>query len=296
MTSFEARGLRVPRLPSPLVGLDDERLSVAGVRVLLKRDDLIHPDLPGNKYRKLRLNLDAAIAQGHRRLLAFGGAYSNLIRAVASGGQLFGFETVAMVRGEEHLPLNPSLAYAAGRGMRLAYLDRTTYRRKHEPVVIEALHREFGDFYLIPEGGSNELAVRGCLDIPAEIEQDWDVICCPVGTGGTLAGIAGGLKPGQRAIGFSTLKGGDFLDAEVEELQRRTFGTRTGDWSIETAYHHRGFAKTTPELDAFLDDFAGRHGWRPDWTYVGKMFYGLFDLIAHGEFAPGTTIVAVVTG
>ena len=294
--SYQGRGLATPMLPSPLYELDDERLSAAGVRMLLKRDDLIHPDLPGNKYRKLRLNLDAGFGPGHRRLLAFGGAYSNLIRAVAAAGDRLGFETVGVIRGEEHLPLNPSLAYAVERGMRLTYLDRTTYRRKHEPAVVEALRREFGDFALLPEGGSNELAVRGCLDIPAEIDQDWEVICCPVGTGGTLAGIAGGMRPGQRAIGFSVLKGGDFLDAEVEELQRRTFGARMGNWSIETAYHHRGFAKTTPQLDAFLDDFAARHGWRPDWTYVGKLLYGLFDLVAMGRFGAGTTIVAVVTG
>ncbi|WP_035857584.1 1-aminocyclopropane-1-carboxylate deaminase/D-cysteine desulfhydrase [Cryptosporangium arvum] len=267
-----------------------------GVTVLLKRDDLIHPELPGNKYRKLRLNLDAARAQGHRRLLAFGGAYSNLIRAVAAAGTLFGFETIGVIRGEEHRPLNPSLAEAVARGMRLTYLDRGTYRRSGDPDVVAALRREFGDFYLVPEGGSNELAVRGCLDIVTEIDVPFDVICCPVGTGGTLAGIAGGLRPGQRAIGFSALKGGEFLDAEVEALQRRTFGRRVGDWSIETRYHHRGFAKSTPALEAFLDDFEGELGWRPDPIYVGKMLFGVSALAERGELPTGTTAVAVVTG
>ncbi|GAA0284114.1 1-aminocyclopropane-1-carboxylate deaminase/D-cysteine desulfhydrase [Cryptosporangium japonicum] len=267
-----------------------------GVTVLLKRDDLIHPELTGNKYRKLRLNLDAARAQGHRRLLAFGGAYSNLIRAVAAAGTLHGFETVGVIRGEEHRPLNPGLADAVARGMRLTYLDRATYRRNTDPDVLAALRREFGPFYLIPEGGSNELAVRGCLDIVAEIDVPFDVICCPVGTGGTLAGIAGGLRPGRRAIGFSALKGGGFLDATVEDLQRRTFGRRVGDWSIETRYHHRGFARSTPELEAFLDDFAGEHGWRPDPIYVGKMLFGLSALARNGELPHGTTAVAVVTG
>lgn len=229
-------------------------------------------------------------------MLTFGGAYSNLVRAVAAAGAIFGFETVGVIRGEEHHPLNPSLTYAVERGMRLTYLDRTTYRRIRDAEVIDALHAQFGDFYLVPEGGSNELAVRGCLDVPAEIARPFDVICCAVGTGGTLAGIAAGLKPGQRAVGFSALKGGDFLNDDVADVQRRTFGHRVGEWSIETAYHHRGFAKTTPELDAFLDDFTARHGWRPDHTYVGKLLYGLFDLISAGRVERGTTIVAVVTG
>lgn len=269
---------------------------VGGVTVLLKRDDLIHPELPGNKYRKLRLNLDAARAQGHRRLLAFGGAYSNLIRAVAAAGSLFGFDTIGVIRGEEHRPLNPSLAHAVAHGMHLTYLDRATYRRSGDPDVIAALREEFGDFYLLPEGGSNELAVRGCVDVVTEIDEPFDVICCPVGTGGTLAGIAAGLRPGRRAIGFSALKGGAFLDATVEDLQRRTFGRRVGEWSIETRFHHRGYARSTPELELFLDDFAGSQGWRPDPIYVGKMLFGVAALAKDGELPAGTTVVAVITG
>jgi 1-aminocyclopropane-1-carboxylate deaminase/D-cysteine desulfhydrase-like pyridoxal-dependent ACC family enzyme len=157
-------------LPSPLVELDDDRPSARGVRLWLKRDDLIHPAIPGNKWRKLVPNLSAARDQGYRRLLTFGGAWSNHIRATAAAGRLFGFETIGVVRGEEHRPLSPVLAEATSNGMRLTYLDRTTYRRKHTPEVIERLHAEFGDFYLVPEGGSNELAVRSCREIPAEIQ------------------------------------------------------------------------------------------------------------------------------
>lgn len=284
------------QLPSPLAQLHDERLSARGVRLYLKRDDLIHPELRGNKWRKLRLNLDAAREQGHSRLLTFGGAFSNHITATAAAGYYFGFETIGVIRGEEHLPLNDALAYATGRGMQLHYLDRQTYRRKTEPSVLDELRSRFGDFYLLPEGGSNTLAVRGCIEVPGEIEVDFDVICCAAGTGGTLAGIAGDLQPGQRAIGFAALKGGGFLVDEVARLQREAFGHVTTNWSIETEFHFGGFAKRTPELDTFIADFDERHGLMLDWVYVAKMLYGVFTLVERSAFAPGTSIVAVVTG
>jgi 1-aminocyclopropane-1-carboxylate deaminase/D-cysteine desulfhydrase-like pyridoxal-dependent ACC family enzyme len=283
-------------LPSPLVELDDERFTRHGVRLYLKRDDLIHPELRGNKWRKLRLNLAAAREQGASRLLTFGGAFSNHIWATAAAGHRFGFDTVGVIRGEEHLPLNETLTAAAGHGMELTYLDRGTYRRAMDPDVLDGLRRRFGSCYLLPEGGSNALAVHGCADVPAEIDIDFDVISCACGTGGTLAGIAGGLRAGQRALGFSALKGGDFLVDDVSRLQRAAFGTATGNWSIETGFHFGGFAKCTPELDSFIEDFAVRHEIELDRIYVAKMLYGLLALTEAGTFAPGATVVAVVTG
>lgn len=283
-------------LPSPLVELDDDRLSARRVGLWLKRDDLIHPAIPGNKWRKLVPNLSAARDQGCRRLLTFGGAWSNHVRATAAAGRCFGFETIGVIRGEEHLPLNPTLADAVSGGMRLTYLDRTTYRRKHTSEVVGRLHEEFGDFYLVPEGGSNELAVRSCRDIPAEVQIDFDVMCCAVGTGGTLAGIAAGLQPGQSALGFSALKGGEFLVGEVERLQVAAFGARQGDWDVECGYHLGGFAKRTPALDAFISDFTDRHGVTLEWVYVAKMLFGVVDLVGKGTFPAGTRLVAVVTG
>jgi 1-aminocyclopropane-1-carboxylate deaminase len=284
------------RLPSPLGEVCDDRLERHGVRLLLKRDDLIHPELPGNKWRKLKYNLTCAAQEGHRTLLTFGGAYSNHIRATAAAGFYFGYDTIGVIRGEEHLPLNPTLEYAVGRGMRLTYLDRSTYRRKGSPEVVERLRRRFGEFYLLPEGGSNELAVRGCAELPAEITEPFDVVCCPVGTGGTLAGIAGGLAVGQRAIGFSVLKGGEFLATEVERLQRSAYGSASANWHIEYGFHFGGYAKRTLTLDAFIADWAQRHGATLDRIYVAKMMYGIVALAEAGSFAPATRIVAVVTG
>lgn len=284
------------RLPSPVVPLRDERLDRTGVRVLLKRDDLIHAELPGNKWRKLRHNLSAARDQGHDTLLTFGGAYSNHIRATAAAGHYFGLRTIGVIRGEEHVPLNPSLAYAVGRGMRLTYLDRTTYRNKHDAAVVAELRRRWGRFYLLPEGGSNALAVRGCTELPAEIVEEFEVICCAVGTGGTLAGIAAGLRPGQRAIGVSALKGGQFLAEQVRQLQREAVGAATTNWHLEYGYHCGGFARSTPQLAAFARDFAARHGLEPEGVYVAKLLLGLYDMVERGSFDAGTTIVAVVTG
>jgi 1-aminocyclopropane-1-carboxylate deaminase len=247
-----------------------------------------------NKPRKLKYNLAAAREAGASTLLTFGGAYSNHIRAVAAAGRAEGFATIGVIRGEEHLPLNESLAYAASRGMRLVYMDRETYRAKNSPGVRRLLESTYGDFFLIPEGGSNPAAVRGCAELPGEIAEPFDVICCPVGTGGTLAGIAAGLGPGQRAIGFAALKGG-FLTREVADLQRQTYGKVFDNWHIEDDFHFGGYAKIPPELDAFAAKFGAEHGFEVDRIYVAKMLYGITTMIEAGKFAPGTRIVAVIT-
>lgn len=278
------------QLPSPVVGICDERLDERGVRVLLKRDDLIHPEIPGNKWRKLKYNVAAAHDVG--TLLTFGGAYSNHIRATAAVGYYGGFDTIGVIRGEEHLPLNPSLAYAVQRGMRLTYLDRTSYRAKTTAAVIDGLHREFGDFYLLPEGGSNAAAVRGCAELPAEITEPFDVLFTAVGTGGTLAGVAAGLHPGQAAVGVPVLRAP--LEDDIAALQRSAYGERVGTWHLEGGYHFGGYAKHTPELDAFINDFESRHDLRLDWVYEAKMMYALFDLVRRGCFPAGTTIVALI--
>ncbi len=270
-----------PRLPSPLTEVVDDRLDF---RLLLKRDDLIHPEVPGNKWRKLAHNLAPARAAG--TVLTFGGAYSNHIRATAAAGRHHGFRTVGVIRGEEHRPLNDSLAFAVSRGMVLTYLDRATYRRKNDPDVLSALRERWGEHYLLPEGGSNALAVQGCRDTVNEIAVDFDVICCPVGTGATLAGLATALRPHQRAVGFPVLRG-EFLHAEVAALA----GTENG-WSLDPRFHFGGYAKTTPQLHAFAEGFTARHAVPVERLYVAKMLYGVY----HHGFAPGSTVVAVITG
>lgn len=285
-----------PRLPSPLEPVDDERFTRYGVRLLLKRDDLIHPQLPGNKWRKLVPNLRAAAG---RPVLTFGGAYSNHLRATAAAGRLLGFPTIGVVRGDELAtrPLNPSLARCAADGMRLLFADRGTYRAKDDPEVLARFvaMTDTPDVYVVPEGGSNALAARGCAALGRELRPFADVAAVACGTGGTLAGLAAGLGDDRRAIGFPVLKGG-FLGAATEALQKEAFGGRTGNWSLEERFHFGGYARTTPALDSFAADFGARHGLPVERVYVAKLLYGLVRLTAQGAFPRGTTLAAVVTG
>ncbi|MFH8629772.1 1-aminocyclopropane-1-carboxylate deaminase/D-cysteine desulfhydrase [Streptomyces lydicus] len=289
-----------PRLPSPLQEVTEEPFARRGVRLLLKRDDLIHSALPGNKWRKLEPNLRAAAAAGERTLLTFGGAWSNHLRATAAAGRLLGFATIGVVRGDElaGAPLNDSLARCAADGMRLHFLDRARYRRKTDPDVLAALHDRFGAFRLIPEGGSNSLAAQGCAELGRELRGVADTAAVACGTGGTLAGLAAGLGPDGQALGIPVLKGGrpHFLQGTVEELQRAAFGGPRGTWRLDDRFHCGGYARRTPELAAFADAFEQRHGLALERIYVAKLLYGLTTLAGEGAFPPGSTVAAVITG
>ncbi|MEV7393340.1 pyridoxal-phosphate dependent enzyme [Streptomyces sp. NPDC091215] len=292
MTSAD---ILTPRLPSPLDEVTDDRFARHGVRLLLKRDDLIHPDLIGNKWRKLVPNIEAAAG---RPVLTFGGAYSNHLRATAAAGRLLGFPTTGVVRGEELAgrTLNPSLARCAADGMRLHFVDRPTYRRKAEPEVLAALLRAAGaeDAYVVPEGGSNAAAVRGCRALGEELRGRADVVAVACGTGGTLAGLAAGLGPAGRALGVPVLKGG-FLAGDIARLQVEAFGGRRGEWSLDERFHFGGYGRTPPELHAFAEDFEDRHGLGVERLYVAKLLYGLVTMAQEGAFGRGTAVAAVIT-
>ena len=282
---------------TPLETVKDAALDQAGIRLLIKRDDLTASHLMGNKARKLKYNLQAACTLGHTKLATFGGAYSNHIYATAAAGKIHGFDTFGFIRGEEHLPLNPVLAFATRGGMRLFYIDRDFYRQKNSAVMADYVRQRCGEVYVLPEGGSNALAVKGCMEIVPEIQtqlgSDCDVIAVAMGTGATLAGVIRSLKPTQRALGFSALKNGEFLKRDVVGWLD---GEIEADWSICSAYAGNGYAKTTPELLTFIDRFTQRTGIPLDPVYTGKMMFGLYDQIVRGDFARGATLVALHSG
>ena len=280
------------RLPTPLVELRDPLFGRC--RVLLKRDDLVHPDVPGNKWRKLKYLVQDARDRGADTLLTFGGAHSNHVRAVAALGERLGLRTIGVIRGEER-PTNPGLRRAEERGMTLHHLDRATYRRKSEPDVLAALRDRFGAAYLVPEGGTTPLAFPGLAELVHELDRPYDAVVCAVGTGGTLAGIAAALPAGRRALGISALRGARSLDDEVTALHRSVLGHPLDNWTIDHRFHCGGFARRDAELDVFLGRFADRHGWTPDPVYVGKALLGLSVLAGAGTF-DGETVVALVSG
>ncbi|MFR9727150.1 1-aminocyclopropane-1-carboxylate deaminase/D-cysteine desulfhydrase [Streptomyces sp. MS19] len=290
-----------PSLPSPLTPLSDPALSRAGVELRLKRDDLIGDRVPGNKFRKLMPNLRAAAEAGHSRVLTFGGAYSHHIAAVAAA---VGPASVGVIRGDELAtrPRNPSLAAAEAHGMRLAFVSRADYRRLRDglddPAVREELRRAHGRCWIVPEGGSNALAARGAAETAAELTGlgPRDVVCCAVGTGGTLAGIAAGLPPGARALGVAALRGAGYLEGEVARLQTAAWGRTSGNWAIDHGHHGGGYGRVQPELERFAAAFEARHGLRVERRYVAKALFAVHRLAGGPLLPPGTRVTVVVTG
>lgn len=278
--------------PTPVQEIFDPTLDVAGVRLLIKREDLNHPYVSGNKWWKLKYNLKEAKRQNHKTLLTFGGAYSNHIYATAAAAHDVGFSSIGIIRGEETLPLNHTLSFAAEKSMKLHYVSREQYRNKTETEFIDQLHQQFGDFYLIPEGGTNELAVKGVTEFAQTFGNDFDYLCCSCGTGGTLAGLIQGLPKEKTILGFSSLKGGEFLNQEVNQW----LPEQSDNWKIITDYHFGGYGKTTHALEEFKTNFERKNRIPLDPVYTAKMMAGIFDVAQKGFFKTGSTILVIHTG
>lgn len=269
----------------------DQHIEYRHQRISIKRLDLIHPQISGNKFFKLKYNLLAARQQGFEKVLTFGGAYSNHIAATAFASHKFGFQSLGMIRGEElaQRPFNPTLATAQKFGMQLEFISRNAYRQKDQPDFLQHLQQQYPDFYLIPEGGTNALAVQGCREILTAEDAQFDLICCAVGTGGTFAGLIEASQQHQQLLGFSALKG-DFLTQEVAQL------TTKRNWRILDNYCCGGYAKTTPELIQFIQTFEQRYNIPLEQVYTGKMLRGIFDLIDQDKIGPDQKILLIHTG
>jgi 1-aminocyclopropane-1-carboxylate deaminase len=281
---------------TPIEEVIDSFLKERKITLLIKREDLNHPFMSGNKWYKLKYNLHKAQVQGKKTLLTFGGAYSNHIYAVAAAGKLFSFNTIGVIRGEEHLPLNPTLSFSKENGMQLYYLDRAIYRKKNTSEIINLLQQKFGDFYLLPEGGTNQLAVKGCSEIINNITEEFDFICCPCGTGGTLAGLVTSLKGEKYALGFSVLKSASFLKDNVESLLQENNEDNYTNWDINLDYHFGGYAKLDKQLLNFVYNFSSQSKIPIEPIYTGKMLFGIYDLVSKGFFREGSRILAIHTG
>ena len=269
---------------------------VGGAKIYLKREDLLHPEVSGNKFRKLKYNIAEAVAQKRQILLTFGGAFSNHIAATAAAGKITGFKTIGVIRGEElaldpgkTLQENPTLRFAADCGMEFHFVSRSDYRNKTSQTFIEELRKKFGNFYLVPEGGTNDLAVRGCEEILNSKDKNFDVIACSMGTGGTISGLINASASHQQVLGFPALKG-DFLKPEVERFSKKN------NWKIIPDYHFGGYAKVDKDLIDFINNFRRKYGIQLDPVYTGKLMYGIFHLAEKQYFSKNTRILAIHTG
>jgi len=262
------------------------------VSVFIRREDLIHPYVSGNKLRKLKYNLAQAKAENQNTLLTFGGAFSNHIAATAYAGAAQGFKTIGIIRGEElesEVLVNPTLKFAQECGMQFKFISREDYRHKTEDCFIAKLKQEFGDFYLVPEGGTNLLAVKGCQEILSDDDAQYDYVCCAVGTGGTISGLINTVVPHQKVLGFPALKG-DFLKEEIRKFARNE------NWELITDYHFGGYGKVNPELIAFINQFYQENNIPLDPIYTGKMVFGVMDLIDKNYFPEHSKILLIHTG
>jgi 1-aminocyclopropane-1-carboxylate deaminase len=267
------------------------------IELILKREDEIHPFVSGNKFRKLKYNLEEAILQKKQTLLTFGGAFSNHIVATAVAGNQNGFKTIGVIRGQElglnlskTLENNSTLREASKNGMQFEFVSREIYREKSSEEFLNQLKEKHRDFYLIPEGGTNDLAIKGCEEILTKNDTNFDYICCSVGTGGTISGLINSIKEHQKIIGFPALKG-DFLKDEISSLAKPS-----SNWSLQTNFHFGGYGKINSELIRFINQFKEETGILLDPIYTGKMMFGLLDLIQKDKFPINSKILAIHTG
>ncbi|WP_348823458.1 1-aminocyclopropane-1-carboxylate deaminase/D-cysteine desulfhydrase [Flavobacterium aestuarii] len=270
----------------------NQKITYNGITLEIKREDLLHPFISGNKFRKMKYNLLQAKTENQETLLTFGGAYSNHIAAVAYAGKEQGFKTIGIIRGDElgdKIAENPTLKFAQECGMQFEFVTREAYRHKTEPEFIDGLKQKFGSFYLVPEGGTNGYAIKGCEEILTEEDATFDYVCLAVGTGGTISGIINSALPHQKVLGFPALKG-DFLKDEIRKFAHNE------NWDLITDYHFGGYGKVNEELIQFVNQFYRQTGVPLDPVYTGKMVFGVIDLIHKNFFPDNSKILLIHTG
>lgn len=285
-----------------IVAISNDFLSNRGIKLFVKCEYLIHPQLSGNKWRKLKYNLEYAKTKNFKTILTFGGAFSNHIYATAAAGKIYDFNTIGIIRGEKMSKLNSTLEFAEKYcEMKLFYADRTLYRNitqhKNYGSLSDIISNiELETTYILPEGGTNNLAILGCEKIVTENEFDYfDYICLSVGTGGTMAGVITASQNQSKILGFSSLKG-NFLKNDIVNLLLNTKAEKFSNWEINTDYHFGGYARKNTELTTFITDFESMFNIPIEFVYTGKMFFGIFDLIKKGFFKDNSTILAIHTG
>jgi 1-aminocyclopropane-1-carboxylate deaminase len=277
---------------STLCKIDDPYLDDHNVKLWIKRDDLLHPIISGNKWRKLKYNLDEALSRGADTVISMGGTYSNHLHALAYAGNFLGLRTIGIIRGEAPTPLTPTLQDIESWGMELRFVTRSDYRQYRQYKDWHDLPGITPNQYWLPEGGANNLAMKGISELVNEIDIPYDSLCVACGTGTTLAGLIQAAPRQTSVVGFATFKNADFLATDIQSLLNDEFH----NWELFQNYHFGGFANHNPDLALFMRNFEDKTIIQLEPVYTGKMLYGLYDLVAKGYFKPGQRIIAVHTG
>lgn len=285
-----------------------QHINYKETQISVLRLDILHPDIQGNKYYKLKYNLEEALNQNKKILLSFGGEFSNHIHALSLAGKVQNLKTIGIIRGDKPDILNATLKEAEENGMILYYTSRTNFRILRRLVqendfvnlysLLKSIVPDFNEekYYIIPEGGTNKLALKGTQEILNDSFKDYDYACVSIGTGGTISGIIASADTlNIEVIGFPSLIG-DFYTKDIEMLLKQISGKEFSNWQLKDSYHFGGFAAFNEELIGFLNGFYSSYNIPLDTIYTGKMFFGIFDLIDKGFFKPTDKILAIHTG
>ncbi|HCX22333.1 MAG: 1-aminocyclopropane-1-carboxylate deaminase [Flammeovirgaceae bacterium] len=280
-------------LPSPVEPLFDELFAQNNLKVSVKRDDLIHPDIMGNKWRKLKYNVQEAKKLGYSGLLTFGGAYSNHIAATAAAAHENELKSIGLIRGDElNETSNHTLRFASTKGMRLEFLTRNSFATSKSSI--NEIQNKYPNYYVLPEGGTNYLAIEGCAEIVYELKEKYDYLITPYGTGGTMAGILKGMRNEGKLIGISSLKG-DWMDEDFNLLLKKNkIGFK--NYQIMKDFHFGGYGRVSDQLIDLINRIKQKFDLQLDPIYTGKMYFGALKLIEEGFFESGSEILMIHTG
>ena len=274
---------------SPIEEIIKPLFKLKEVQLFIKRDDMIHPFISGNKWRKLKYILQEALELQKEHLITFGGAHSNHLLATACAAAKFGFSSTGIIRGE-HVE-SPTIFLSQLFGMQLIFEDRENYHDKYG--LFKKYFSNDPKAYFIDEGGSGSLGAKGCSELIDELPEVFDHIFCAAGTGTTAAGILSGISSQSLSTKMhvvSVLKGADFLKQDIDNLVKGAF------FEFHSAYHFGGYAKTSDKLLEFIKDFTRSTGILFDPVYTGKLLFAIYDLISKDYFVKGSRILMVHTG
>ena len=281
-------------IPSPITKINSNFLDKKCIQIFIKRDDLIHNIISGNKWRKLKHNLIKMQAKGYDSILSFGGQYSNHLHALGYIANNLGFNSIGVIRGVGKSSLSGTLSFCQDQNMQFHYMDYKTYRhKKYDNKTLSMLRDKFGDFYFLPEGGANYLGVKGCVEIVDEIEVNFDYLCCAVGTGCTAAGLISAICENQNFIGFCPF---NKCFEQEQSILNLCPNIPRNNWQLISDNHFNGFGKINSNLIKFVRRFYDDFNIKLDLIYMGKLFYSLFELIKQDYFIKNTTIMVVNSG